>query len=119
MNLIKFHLKLIKCKKLPRFSTEQIKLNKRLETVASLVDNNRSVIDIGCDHAFLSIYIVLNKSPKKVIASDNKEGPLEGAKENLKQYGVSEAVKLKLGNGVDPIEEDIDTIVISGMGGLN
>lgn len=97
----------------------QIKLNKRLEAVASFVDNNRSIIDIGCDHAFLSIYIALNNSPKKVIASDNKEGPLEGAKENLKQYGVSEAVKLKLGNGVDPIEEDIDTIVISGMGGLN
>ena len=94
-------------------------LSKRLETVASLVEDNRSIIDIGCDHALLSIYISLNKNPKKVIASDNKEGPLKGAKKNIDKYKVSDKVKLKLGDGIDPIEEDIDTIIISGMGGLN
>ena len=96
-----------------------IKLNKRLETVASLVEDNRSIIDIGCDHAFLSIYLVENNNPKKVIASDNKEGPLDGAKENINKYNVSDKIKIKLGDGVDPIEPDIDTIIISGMGGMN
>ena len=94
-------------------------ISKRLESVASLVEDNRSIIDIGCDHALLSIYIVLNKKPIKVIASDNKEGPLEGAKDNLKKYKVEDKIILKLGDGVDPIEPDIDTIIISGMGGLN
>ena len=96
-----------------------LKLNKRLDCVASLVENNKSIIDIGCDHALLSIYIALNKEPKKIIASDNKEGPLVGAKENITKYKVEDKVKIKLGDGVDPIEEDIDTIIISGMGGLN
>ena len=95
-----------------------MKLSKRLETVASLVDNNRSIIDIGCDHALLSIYLVINNEPKKVIASDNKEGPLEGAKANIKKYKLEDKIKVKLGDGVDSIEEDIDTIIISGMGGL-
>ena len=94
-------------------------LSKRLEAVASLVEDNRSIIDIGCDHALLSIYIAKNKNPKKVIASDNKEGPLNGAKDNIKKYKVSDKVIVKLGDGVDPIEPDIDTIVIAGMGGLN
>ena len=94
-------------------------LSKRLEAVASLVEDNRSVIDIGCDHALLSIYIAKNKNPKKVIASDNKEGPLNGAKDNIKKYKVSDKVLVKLGDGVDPIEPDIDTIIIAGMGGLN
>ncbi len=94
-------------------------LSKRLEAVASLVEENRSVIDIGCDHALLSIYIAKNKNPKKVIASDNKEGPLNGARENIKKYKVEDKVLVKLGDGVDPIEPDIDTIVIAGMGGLN
>ena len=94
-------------------------LSKRLETVASLVDSNRSIIDVGCDHALLSIYITLNKNPKKVIASDNKEGPLKSAKENLKKYNVEDKIILKLGDGIEPIESDIDTIIISGMGGLN
>ena len=96
-----------------------MKLSKRLETVASLVEENKSIIDIGCDHALLSIYITLNKNPKKVIASDNKSGPLVGAKENVEKYKVADKVKIKLGDGVDPIEPDIDTIIISGMGGLN
>ena len=96
-----------------------VKLNNRLLTVASLVEENKKIIDIGCDHAFLSIYIVQNKSPLKVIASDINEGPLMHAKENIKKYKVENKIKVKLGNGIEPIEEDIDTIIISGMGGLN
>lgn len=96
-----------------------MKLSKRLDCVASLIEDNRSIMDIGCDHAFLSIFIALNKNPKKVIASDNKKGPLVGAKENVDKYKVSDKVIVKLGDGVNPIEEDIDTIVVSGMGGMN
>ena len=34
------------------------KLSKRLEMVASFIDeNDKSVIDIGCDHGLLSIYL--------------------------------------------------------------
>jgi len=96
-----------------------MKLSKRLETVASLVEDNRGVIDIGCDHALLSIFIALNKNPRKVIASDNKEGPLLHAKKNVEKYKVIDKVEIKLGDGVDPIESSIDTIIISGMGGMN
>lgn len=96
-----------------------MKLSKRLETVASLVEENRSIIDIGCDHALLSIFIALNMNPKKVIASDNKTGPLAGAKDNINKYKVSDKVIIKLGDGVDPIEPDINTIIMSGIGGMN
>lgn len=97
----------------------KIKLNKRLQTVANLVDENRNVIDIGCDHAFLSIYLVQNKTPKYIIASDVKEGPLAHAKENCEKYHVLDEINLKLGSGIEPIEDKIDTIIISGMGGYN
>ena len=34
------------------------KLSKRLETVASFIDKkDKSVIDIGCDHGLLSIFL--------------------------------------------------------------
>ena len=97
----------------------QVKLNKRLESVASLVEENSKVIDIGCDHALLGIYLTQKKNINRVIASDNKEGPLEHAKENINKYKVADKVELKLGDGIEPIEEDIDTIIISGMGGMN
>ena len=95
------------------------KLNDRLLSIASLVEENRKIIDVGCDHALLSIYLVQNNKPLKVIASDIKEGPLLHAKENIKKYKVENKIKAKLGNGIEPIEEDINTIIISGMGGLN
>lgn len=97
----------------------KVNINKRLEMIAFKIPDNRSVIDVGCDHALLGIYLVLNKKNIKVIASDINEGPLVKARENIKKYKVEEQVKVKLGNGIDTIEEGIDTIVISGMGGLN
>ena len=41
-------------------------LSKRLKAIASLVDGE-NVIDIGCDHAFLDIYLTIqgNQSCKQ------------------------------------------------------
>lgn len=97
----------------------KVKLNQRLLKIAELVPINASIIDVGCDHALLSIYISQNKKPKKVIASDIKEGPLIHAKENIRKYQQEDKIKVKLGPGISTIENDIDTIIISGMGGLN
>lgn len=97
----------------------QVKINKRLETVASFVKEDSKIIDVGCDHALLDIYLVNKNKDITAIASDNKEGPLENAKENIKKYHSEDKIKLKLCNGIEAIEEDTDTIIISGMGGLN
>ena len=35
-------------------------LNKKLKTIASLIDKNDTVLDIGCDHAYLAIYLKQN-----------------------------------------------------------
>ena len=42
-----------------------IKISKRLEAISSLVPINSNVIDIGCDHALLDIYLYQNKISKK------------------------------------------------------
>ncbi len=97
----------------------KVKLNDRLLAVSNFVEEEKAIIDVGCDHALLSIYLVQNKKPKKVIASDIKEGPLVHAKENIKKYQLENQISVKLGPGIETIEDDIDTIVISGMGGLN
>lgn len=96
-------------------------INKRLKEVGELVEDNSSFLDIGCDHAFLDIYLAQQKTKKfnKIVASDNKEGPLEQAKNNVKQHKLTSVIELRLGNGLDIYTSDIDTIVISGMGGRN
>ena len=93
-------------------------LNKRLQTLSAFLKDNDVVIDIGCDHALLGIYLVLNHKNIKVISSDINKKPLEKAKENIAKYHLEDKIELRLGNGLDVMSSDINTIVISGMGGI-
>ena len=96
-----------------------MKINNRLKTIGDLVPLSSYPLDIGCDHALLSIYLVKEKNIPKAVASDNKSGPLKKAKENIKFYKVEDKVELIKAEGLDSYKEGIDTITISGMGGLN
>lgn len=96
-----------------------MKLNTRLKKVADFVDKNSIVMDIGCDHGKLDIYLVKENIVKKAVATDSKSGPLSNAKENIKQYKLEKQIDIRLGDGLKPYTEDIDTVIISGMGGRN
>ena len=95
-----------------------INLSNRLKTVANFVleNNTKKLIDVGCDHALLDIYLLQNNSNLKIIASDNKKAPLENARKNIEKYSFLNKIELSLRDGIDDIDSDIDTIVISGMG---
>ncbi len=95
-----------------------MKLSKRLEKVAHMVDHGSTVMDVGCDHALLDIYLIKQKIAKSCLASDLHEGPLAQAKKNIKEYKVENEIQTALGNGLEPIHDGIDTVVISGLGGL-
>lgn len=96
-----------------------MKINQRLKTIGDLVSENSVCLDVGCDHAFLDIYLENRNVGIKAIASDIAEGPLEQAKYNIKAAGKEGKIEVRLGNGLDPYTNDIDTVIISGMGGLN
>ena len=95
-----------------------IKLSNRLEAISSLVPNNSNVIDIGCDHGILDIYLYQKKISNKIIASDINKNALNNAKENIKKNKLENIIETRLGNGLDTLKntDDIDTIIISGMG---
>lgn len=93
-----------------------IKLSKRLSIVASLIDS-KNIIDVGCDHALLDIYLAQCNKERKIIVSDINENALNNAKENIKKYKLSSQIEARLGSGLDTLTEDnIDTLVISGLG---
>lgn len=94
-----------------------MKISNRLKLIASFVDDNSSVIDVGCDHALLDIFLVQNKKNIKVIASDINKGPLEGARKNINLYKLEDKIEVKLGDGINTIDAKTDTIIISGLGG--
>lgn len=95
-----------------------IKLSKRLDAISSLVPIKSNVIDIGCDHALLDIYLYQKKICNKIIATDVNDNALKNAKENIKKNNLTKEIEVRLGNGLNVLydEDDINTIIIAGMG---
>lgn len=94
-----------------------IKLSARLKALAEFIDNNSNMVDVGCDHGLLDIYLIQNKKNIKIIASDINEKALANAKANIKKFKLDDMIKTVLSNGLDNIDtKNIDTIVIAGMG---
>ena len=96
-----------------------MKINKRLKAIGDLVEANSFCLDVGCDHALLDIYLVKQQKSIKTIASDIAEGPLEQAKKNIKRERLENEIEVRLGEGLSTYSEQINTIIISGMGGRN
>jgi tRNA (adenine22-N1)-methyltransferase len=93
-------------------------ISNRLKRIASYVSNEDRLIDIGCDHALLDIYLVKNKILDKVIVSDVHEGALNAGVSNIKKEKLSKKIETRLGNGMEVLsdKDDINTVLISGMG---
>lgn len=91
-------------------------LSKRLQAVATLVDVGFKVIDVGCDHGYLDIYLTLNNE-NKCLAIDINENALNVAKSNIEKYKLTKKIDTKLNDGLKDINVNSeDNIVISGMG---
>ena len=94
-----------------------IKLSKRLESIATFIDDNTNIIDIGCDHGLLDIHLVQTKKNINIIASDINNNALNNAIKNIKKYKLENTIKTIQSNGLDNINtNNMDTIVIAGMG---
>ena len=104
-----------------------MELSKRLQAVTDLLDEHECIADIGCDHGFVSIYLIENKKAKKCLAMDVNEGPLERAKEHILQKRLSTYRETRLSDGAKAlryIEEEgnfskleVEAALIAGMGG--
>lgn len=95
-----------------------MQLSKRLQSVANLVTKGLRVADIGCDHAYTSIYMMKEGIATHVIAMDINKGPLEKAKANVKAYRFQDHIETRLSDGAKKLEVgEVEALLISGMGG--
>lgn len=90
-------------------------IKQRLKTIADLVEEDL-LIDIGCDHAFLDIYLVQEKGIQ-AIASDCNKNAYEIAKRNIQKYHLENQIQLYQTDGTKgiPMVEEA-TLVVAGMG---
>lgn len=93
-------------------------LSLRLSSLTKFVNYNDKIIDIGCDHALLDIFLVKNDLVKSIIASDINVQALNSGIKNIENEGLSDKISARLGDGLNILtdKDNIDTVIISGMG---
>ena len=92
-------------------------LDARLSCAAALVRGGR-LADVGTDHGYLPVSLLLDGKIKYAVASDINRGPLESARQTVAKHGLSDKVDLVLTDGLCGIEPyEPDDIAILGMGG--
>lgn len=95
-----------------------ITLTKRLQTIADLVPACELIADVGTDHAYLPVFLVQSGKVRRSLAADLREGPLQRARETIRENGLTDQIRTVLANGLSfPGAEQADVITICGMGG--
>lgn len=93
-----------------------IKLSKRLQKIADLVDIDSTVIDVGTDHGYVPNFLCNRGISKDVYATDISKNSLEKSIELTKELGNEKYVKNILANGI--VNKPRDNIIIAGLGGI-
>lgn len=98
---------------------KQVQLSNRLLAAAGMVTKGNIVADIGCDHAYTSIYLCQAGIAPKVIAMDVNKGPLVGARAHVEEAGLTEQIDIRLSDGLQKlVPGEADSVLLCGMGGL-
>jgi len=93
-------------------------LSPRLETIINMINPGERLIDVGTDHSFVPIIIIIKGIRKIAIATDIREGPLKIANRNIVKFDLQDKIRLLRTDGLKGISiHQDDCIVIAGMGG--
>lgn len=96
----------------------RVVLSERLKMLARMVTPGSPVADVGCDHGFLSVYLVQSKVSPRAYALDVREGPLAAAREHIEGCGLGTYIETRLSDGLSGLREgEAETLICAGMGG--
>ena len=95
-----------------------MQLSKRLTALADLVTTGNRLADVGTDHGYVPISLIEQKRIPSAIAMDINKGPLERAREHIRQYGYEAYIETRLSDGLYALKAgEADAVLIAGMGG--
>lgn len=99
-----------------------MELSKRLLMVASMVEPGSIVADVGCDHGYVSIYLVRQGICPRVLAMDVNAGPLERVKAHVQEAGLAAYIDIRRSDGLSAMKladgkPEADTLLMAGLGG--
>lgn len=92
-------------------------IGSRLKMVAALCPACTALADIGTDHAYLPVFLVLEGKIQKAIAGDVVPGPCEAARRTIKSYHLEHQITVRQGSGLTILQPgEAEVIVMAGMG---
>lgn len=92
-------------------------LLKRLRAVADMIITNKSLADIGADHAQLPIYLLQQQMVTAVIIGELGDGPYRRALQAVRASGMSADITVRQGDGLTVLDKgEVSTVVLAGMG---
>ena len=95
-----------------------MELSPRLRAIARKVPQGAHLVDVGTDHGYLPVWLLLSGRIEKAIAADLRTGPLDRAKETAQRYEQYDRISFRSCDGLSGIRpEEVNTVVIAGMGG--
>jgi len=78
-------------------------LSLRLQALYDLVPAGKKFCDVGTDHGWLPMNLVLDKKVPSAIAMDLREGPLNRAKEHIMEAGLEDLIETRLSDGLEQL----------------
>ena len=94
-----------------------ITLDARLSLAYDLYDPCDLAADIGTDHAHLPAALLQRGRCRHMILTDLSESALRNARDEMIRLRLTDRVSLRLGDGLEPLEEPCGVISVTGMGG--
>lgn len=93
-----------------------MKLNKRLQVIASMIETDKVIYDVGCDHGLISINQAL-KYKQKSYAIDISPNCIEVLDKKVKRLNLDNLIFPICNNGVNNINiENNACLILSGLG---
>ena len=90
----------------------------RLLSAVPYLTRGGRIVDVGTDHAYLPIYLILQGLVAHALACDVNQGPINSARANIAAAGLDGVVETRLTDGLHGVEDFCpDNVLIFGMGG--
>lgn len=93
-----------------------MKVSNRILSICELVKTSEIVVDIGCDHGLVDIYLTINKNCSCTLYDVNSY-IVSRAISNIKKCNLENNIKAYVGNGFTDLKLDFNsTMILAGMG---
>lgn len=95
-------------------------MSTRRDRLVELVPASATVVDIGCDHGYMSLALAQRSDIQQILATDISYASLAKLKDALKKQeeSVRRKIQTKVADGLKKLPwETAETILIAGMGG--